>query len=121
MALKVMIVDDSLFMRKMLRDLLEREGYQVVAEASDGVEAVATYREHLPDLTTLDIVMPNKTGIEALQEIIAFAPAARVVMCSAVGQESLSAAATEAGAKGFILKPFDPELVARTLKEACAE
>jgi|SRR6185369_1729644 len=119
MATTVMIVDDSLFMRKMLRDLVEEEGYEVVAEASDGEEAVAKYREFLPDLTTLDIVMPNKTGIEALKEIMALNPAARVVMCSALGQESLTAAAAEAGAKAFILKPFNPELVLQVLREAC--
>jgi two-component system, chemotaxis family, chemotaxis protein CheY len=119
MATTVMIVDDSLFMRKMLRDLLEEEGYEVIAEASDGVEAVAKYQESRPDLTTLDIVMPNKTGIEALQEIIALDPAACVVMCSAVGQESLTAAAARAGAKAFILKPFNPEMVAQILREAC--
>ena len=119
MPIRVMIVDDSLFMRKMLRDLLEKEGFQVVCEASDGVEAVAKYRETRPDLATLDIVMPNKTGIEALREITAFDPAARVVMCSAVGQEELTLAAAQAGAKAFILKPFHPELVVRTLREAC--
>ena len=117
MATTVMIVDDSLFMRKMLRDILEEEGYQIAAEASDGEEAVARFKECRPNLTTLDIVMPNKTGIEALQEIIAFDPAARVVMCSAIGQESLTRAAAEAGAKAFILKPFNPELVTRVLKE----
>jgi two-component system chemotaxis response regulator CheY len=119
MATTVMIVDDSLFMRKMLRDILEGEGYEIAAEASDGVEAVAKYQETRPDLTTLDIVMPNKTGIEALQEIIAFDPAARVVMCSAVGQESLTRAAAQTGARAFILKPFNPDLVARVLREAC--
>jgi len=117
MAGTVMIVDDSLFMRKMLRDLLEQQGYQVVAEASDGNEAVARFREFRPDLTTLDIVMPNKNGIEALQEIMVFDPAARVVMCSAVGQEPFTVAANEAGAKAFILKPFNPELVAQVLKD----
>ena len=119
MATTVMIVDDSLFMRKMLRDLLQEAGYEIVAEASDGVEAVAKYRDCLPDLTTLDIVMPNKTGIEALREITAFDPAARVVMCSALGQESLSDAAAQAGARAFIIKPFNSELVVRILKEAC--
>jgi two-component system chemotaxis response regulator CheY len=119
MAITVMIVDDSLFMRKMLRDILEEEGYEIVAEACDGVEAVAKYRQTRPDLTTLDIVMPNKTGIEALQEIIAFDPAARIVMCSAIGQESLTVAASQTGAKAFILKPFNTELVVRVLKEAC--
>lgn len=114
----VLIVDDSLFMRKMLRDIVEEEGYEVVAEASDGQEAVDRYKECRPDLVTLDIVMPNKTGIEALQEIMAFDPAAKVVMCSAIGQESLTVAANEAGAKAFILKPFNPELVTSVLKEA---
>ncbi|HJV64338.1 MAG TPA: response regulator [Geomonas sp.] len=117
MARTVMIVDDSLFMRKMLRDILEEEGYEVTAEASDGEEAVEKFRECRPDLTTLDIVMPNKTGIEALKEIMALEPAARVVMCSAMGQESLTSAASEAGAKAFIVKPFNPELVARVIKE----
>jgi two-component system, chemotaxis family, chemotaxis protein CheY len=117
MAMTVMIVDDSLFMRKMLRDILEEEGYQVAAEASDGDEAVQMYKEVRPELTTLDIVMPNKTGIEALKEIMAFDPAAKVVMCSAMGQESLTSAAAEAGAKAFIVKPFNPELVARVIKE----
>lgn len=117
MATTVMIVDDSLFMRKMLRDILEEEGYQIVAEASDGEEAVTKYQEFHPDLVTMDIVMPNKTGIEALQVIMVLNPQARVVMCSAIGQESLTAAATQAGAKAFILKPFNPELVARVVKE----
>lgn len=117
MAIKVMIVDDSLFMRKMLRDILTEEGYEITAEASDGEEAVARYRESLPDLVTLDIVMPNKGGIEALQEIMAYDASARVVMCSAIGQEALTTAAAEAGAKAFILKPFNPELVTRVLRE----
>lgn len=117
MATTVMIVDDSLFMRKMLRDILQEEGYLVAAEASDGEEAVRLYQEFRPDLVTLDIVMPNKTGIEALQEIMAFDPKARVVMCSAIGQESFTNTAMQAGAKAFILKPFNPELVARVLKE----
>ncbi len=117
MSSTVMIVDDALFMRKMLRNILEAEGYQIVAEASDGDEAVAKFQEHRPDLVTLDIVMPNKTGLEALQEIMALDPAAKVVMCSAIGQESFTAAAVRAGARAFILKPFNPELVAHVLKE----
>lgn len=117
MATTVMIVDDSLFMRKMLRDILQEEGYEVVAEASDGFEAVRMYREHHPNLVTLDIVMPNKSGIDALREIMILDPEARVVMCSAIGQEALTQAANQAGAKAFILKPFNPDLVARTLKE----
>ena len=119
MATRVLIVDDSLFMRKMLRNLLEAEGYQVVGEAGDGTEAVAMFQLTRPDLTTLDIVMPGRNGIEALQEIMAIDPAARVVMCSAVGQDALGAAAAQAGAKAFILKPFNPELVIRIIKESC--
>ncbi|ACH37651.1 response receiver CheY associated with MCPs of class 44H [Citrifermentans bemidjiense Bem] len=117
MATTVMIVDDSLFMRKMLRDILTEEGYEITAEASDGNEAIEKYQECRPDLVTLDIVMPNKTGIEALQIIMVLDPQARVVMCSAIGQESMTEAAAKAGAKAFILKPFNPELVARTLRE----
>jgi two-component system, chemotaxis family, chemotaxis protein CheY len=118
MSITVMIVDDSLFMRKMLRDIVEAEGYQVAAEASDGDEAVAKYRQSRPTLTTLDIVMPKKNGIEALREIIAFDPAARVVMCSAVGEESFTGAAAREGARGFILKPFSREVVAEALRVA---
>jgi two-component system, chemotaxis family, chemotaxis protein CheY len=119
MATTVMIVDDALFMRKILRDILEGAGYQVVAEAADGVEAVSQFQQSRPDLVTLDIVMPNKTGIEALHEIMALDAGAKVVMCSAVGQESLSQAAAQGGAKAFILKPFNPELVVQVLKDVC--
>lgn len=118
MAITVMIVDDSLFMRKMLRDILEREGYLVVAEASDGDEAVRKYREYRPNLTTLDIVMPNKNGIEALAEIKRLDQGARVVMCSAVGEESFTSAAAQGGAKGFILKPFNRDSVCEILDKA---
>jgi two-component system, chemotaxis family, chemotaxis protein CheY len=118
MAITVMIVDDSLFMRKMLRGIVESEGYQVVAEASDGATAVQRYKEWRPDLTTLDIVMPEMNGIEALCAIRAFDPNARVVMCSAVGEESFTSAAAKGGAKGFVLKPFNRELVVAALREA---
>ncbi|UFS71566.1 response regulator [Geomonas sp. RF6] len=118
MAAKVMIVDDSLFMRKMLRDIVENAGYQVVAEAADGAEAVAKFSEIRPDLTTLDIVMPNKTGIEALREIMALDPAAKVVMVSSLGQESQIAEAKAVGAKSFVVKPFSAEAVARVIRDA---
>jgi two-component system, chemotaxis family, chemotaxis protein CheY len=117
MSTTIMIVDDALFMRKMLRDILEAAGYEVVAEAADGDQAVANYRQYRPQLTTLDIVMPVKTGIDALKEIMALDPAAKVVMCSAIGQEGFTEVAIEAGAKAFIQKPFNPELVVRVLKE----
>ena len=106
MALRVMIVDDALFMRNMLKDIFLRAGYVVVAEAENGEAALGLYLENRPDLVTMDIVMPRKSGVEALQEIMAADPAACVVMVSALGQDSLVLEAVEAGAKDFIVKPF---------------
>jgi two-component system chemotaxis response regulator CheY len=117
MGLKILIVDDTLFMRHMLRGIVEEEGWTVVAEAANGVEAVEKYRECLPDITTMDIVMPLKSGIEALNEIIAFDGKARVVMCSALGQEGLVEEARKAGALGYILKPFDQDMVIEEIRK----
>jgi two-component system chemotaxis response regulator CheY len=100
----------------MLRGILEEAGCEIIAEAADGMEAVAKYREFRPDITTMDIIMPVKNGIEALSEIIAFDSNARVIMCSAVGQESLVHAAQAAGALDFIIKPFNPERVTEVIK-----
>jgi two-component system, chemotaxis family, chemotaxis protein CheY len=116
MTIKLMIVDDSLFMRNMLRGILESDGYQIVAEAADGVEAVAKYLEFRPEITTMDIIMPVKNGIEALSEIISLDAGAKVVMCSAIGQESLIQTAHTAGAKDYLLKPFKPERVKEVIK-----
>ncbi len=107
MPYRILIVDDALFMRNMLRDIFSRQDdFEVVGEAANGVEAVERYRELQPDLVTMDIVMPLKSGIEALQEIVALDGGARVVMCSALGQESLIVEAVSAGALDFIVKPF---------------
>ena len=111
MSLRVMIVDDALFMRNMLKDICERAGFAVVAEADNGEEALALYREHRPDLVTMDIVMPRRSGIEALRDIVADDPEARVVMVSALGQDSLVLEAVEAGARDFIVKPFREDKV----------
>ena len=111
MGLKVLIADDALFMRNMLREIFVKAGFQVVGEAVNGVEAVERYHELRPDLVTMDIVMPLKSGIEALQQITREDPAARVVMCSALGQEALVIEAVQAGAKDFIVKPFKEERV----------
>jgi len=111
MSLNVMIVDDALFMRNMLKDICQRAGYAVVAEADSGEAALELYRQHRPDLVTMDIVMPKRSGIEALQEIMAEDPAARVVMISALGQDTLVIEAIEAGARDFIIKPFKEERV----------
>ncbi len=111
MALRVLIADDALFMRNMLRDIFVKAGFEIVGEATNGVEAVERYRELRPDLMTMDIVMPLKSGIEALQQITAEDAGARVIMCSALGQESLVLEAVQAGAADFIVKPFKEERV----------
>lgn len=116
MAFKVLIADDALFMRNLLKDILERAGLQVVAEATNGKEAVDLYREHRPDLVTMDIVMPLQSGIEALQEIMGQDPQAQVVMCSALGQETLVLEAVQSGAKDFIVKPFKEERVVEVVR-----
>ena len=108
MAFKVLVVDDASFMRSMIRDIFARGPFVVVGEAENGMEAIRLYRELHPDLTTMDIVMPQMDGITALREIMQLDPAARVVMCSALGQEALIAEAIEAGACEFIVKPFHP-------------
>ncbi len=116
MALKILIVDDALFMRTLLRGILEEEGWEVVGEAADGADAVVKYQQLRPDVTTMDIVMPKKSGIEALAEIMEIDDQARVVMCSAMGQEALVEEAKMAGARGYIIKPFDPQQVKITIR-----
>jgi len=111
MGVRVLIVDDALFMRNMLKDIFVRAGHTVVGEAANGEEAVARYRELKPQLVTMDIVMPMKSGIEALKEIRREDPAACVVMCSALGQDALVVEAVQSGAKDFIVKPFKEERV----------
>ena len=109
MSKRVLIVDDAAFMREMLRDILTDGGYEVVGEAVDGEQAVAQFRELSPDITTLDIVMPRKSGLEALREIRSLDENACIVMCSALGQEAMVMEALEAGARDFIVKPFKPD------------
>jgi two-component system chemotaxis response regulator CheY len=121
MSERILIVDDAAFMREMLCDLLTEEGYQIAAEAADGDEAVAAYAEHSPDLVMLDIVMPRKSGLEALREIVAHDPEAKVVMCSALGQESLVMEALEAGAKDFVVKPFKPDRAIDVIKKVLSK
>ncbi len=108
---RVLICDDAEFMRTLIKDVLTKGGYEIVGEAANGEEAVAKYKMLKPDLVTMDIVMPVKSGIDALKEIIAYDPNAKVVMCSALGQEILVMDAIEAGAKDFIVKPFTEENV----------
>jgi two-component system chemotaxis response regulator CheY len=120
MALRIMVVDDALFMRNMLKDIFVRAGYDVVAEAENGEAALELYQETKPDLVTMDIVMPKKSGIEALQEIMASDPHACVVMVSALGQDSLVLESVESGAKDFIVKPFKEDNVLAIIKRITA-
>ena len=117
---RILVVDDAAFMRKMVKDALAAAGHEVVGEAGNGVEAVARYQELKPDLVTLDITMPEKDGLAALGEIIAADPSARVVMCSALGQETKVVQALKLGAKDFVVKPFQGDRVAEAVGKALA-
>lgn len=103
----VLVVDDAMFMRKMLSDILNKAGYDVVAEAADGKEALTKYKEHKPDVVTMDITMSPVNGIDGCRLIREEDPEAKVLMVSAMGQETMVINAIKAGAKGFIVKPFD--------------
>ena len=113
----VLIADDASFMRQMIREIIEPEGYEVVSEANNGVEAVERFEEFAPDIVTMDIVMPKQSGIDAVKDILVRYPAARIVMCSALGQDTLVMESLEAGAMDFIVKPFKPESVLGTLEK----
>ena len=114
---RVLVVDDAIFMRNMLKDIFNDDQFEIVGEAANGVEAVERFKELRPDLTTMDIVMPFKSGIEATKEILAIDKNAIVVMCSALGQESLVMEAIEAGAADFVVKPFKPDDVHRVVQK----
>jgi two-component system, chemotaxis family, chemotaxis protein CheY len=107
----VLICDDALFMRSMLGDILKSAGFDVVGEAQTGSEAVKQYRALHPDLVTMDIVMPDMGGIDAVRTIIKEYPQARILMCSAMGQQALVIEAIQAGARDFVVKPFQPSRV----------
>jgi two-component system, chemotaxis family, chemotaxis protein CheY len=111
MSRTVLICDDALFMRNMLAEILTQAGFDVVAQAQTGAEAVTMYREHRPDLVTMDIVMPDMGGIDAVRAIVAEFPQARIMMCSAMGQQALVIEAIQTGARDFVVKPFQPSRV----------
>ncbi|ATO47945.1 MULTISPECIES: response regulator [Brevibacillus] len=117
MSNKVLIVDDAAFMRMMVKEILTKNGFTVVGEASDGAQAVEKYKELGPDLVTMDITMPEMDGITALKEIRKMDPNARVIMCSAMGQQSMVIDAIQAGAKDFIVKPFQADRVIEAIKK----
>jgi two-component system, chemotaxis family, chemotaxis protein CheY len=107
----VLICDDAVFMRTMISDILEESGYEIVGQAESGVQAIERYKSLRPDLVTMDIVMPDMGGIDAVREITSFDANAKILMCSAMGQQALVVEAIQAGAKDFVVKPFQPSRV----------
>jgi two-component system chemotaxis response regulator CheY len=117
---RVLVVDDAAFMRKMVSDALSKAGHEVIGEACNGAEAVESFRTLKPELTTLDITMPEKDGLQALGEIMTLDPTARVIMCSALGQESKVLESIKLGARDFVVKPFQPARVQEAVEKALA-
>jgi len=116
----ILVVDDAAFMRMMVKDILTKDGHQVVGEAANGIEAIEQYAKLQPDLVTMDITMPEMDGIEALKRIKQDDPKARVLMCSAMGQQTIVIEAIQAGAKDFVVKPFQADRVLEAIKKALA-
>ncbi|AOZ94231.1 response regulator [Paenibacillus crassostreae] len=117
MANRILIVDDAAFMRMMIRDILTKNGFEVVGEAQDGAQAIEKFKELRPDLITMDITMPEMDGIAALKEIKKIDPSAKVIMCSAMGQQAMVIDAIQAGAKDFIVKPFQTDRVVEAINK----
>ncbi|MBQ9867003.1 MAG: response regulator [Lachnospiraceae bacterium] len=114
---KILVVDDAAFMRMMIKDILTKNGYEVAGEAENGVVAVSKYTELKPDLVLMDITMPEKDGIQALKDIKANDSSAKVIMCSAMGQQAMVIEAIQSGAKDFIVKPFQADRVIEAVKK----
>jgi len=124
MAARIMIVDDALFMRKMLEDILTSEGFEICGEAENGKEAVEKYKELKPDVVTMDIVMPKMEeidGIGAVKEIMKIDSQAKIIIVSAMGQHALVVEAIQVGAKDFIVKPFQPSRVKEAIRRVLGE
>jgi two-component system chemotaxis response regulator CheY len=118
MAIKVLIVDDAAFMRMMIKDILSKNGYEIVGEAENGLKAVEKWQDLKPDLTTMDITMPEMDGITAVKEIKKVDPSAKIIMCSAMGQQAMVIEAIQSGARDFIVKPFQPDRVLEAVRKA---
>lgn len=116
MSATVMIVDDAVFMRSILRGIMKDKGFTVVAEAASGIEAMKNLRTCTPDIITLDIILPDANGIDLLESILEVCPQAKIVVCSSIGQEQIVKKALDLGAKAFIQKPFTPEKVIEVLQ-----
>jgi len=118
MSRRILIVDDAAFMRMMIKDILTKNNFEVVGEAADGLQAVEKYEELKPDLVTMDITMPEMDGIAALKKIKETNPEAKIIMCSAMGQQAMVIDAISAGAKDFIVKPFQADRVVEAIEKA---
>ena len=118
MAKSVLICDDAAFMRVMIKDILTKNGYEVVGEAENGIKAVEKYTETKPDLVMMDITMPEMDGIQALKKIKEGDPGATSIMCSAMGQQAMVIESIQSGAKDFIVKPFQADRVLEAVKKA---
>jgi two-component system chemotaxis response regulator CheY len=114
---RIMVVDDSIFMRLMIKNILLELGHEIVAEASNGLEAISLFLQHSPDMITLDITMPEMDGITALKEIKSYKSDSKIIMVSAMGQQSFVIEAITLGARDFIVKPFDKDRVAEAVKK----
>ena len=112
---KILVVDDAKFMRMMVSNIIVEMGHEVIAEGSNGEEAVELYKKHHPDIVMMDITMPTKDGLQAVKEIIAFDASAKVIMCSAMGQQAMVMDAIKSGAKNFIVKPFQKENIEKAI------
>ena len=117
MAKNIMIVDDAAFMRMMIKDILTKNGYNVVGDAENGAVAIDKYNECQPDLVLMDITMPEMDGLQALKKIKANDPSATVIMCSAMGQQAMVIESIQSGAKDFIVKPFQADRVLEAVKK----
>lgn len=115
---RILIVDDAAFMRMMIKDILVKNGFEVVGEAENGAIAVNMYKDLKPDLVTMDITMPEMDGISAVKKIKEADPAAKIIMCSAMGQQMMVMEAIQAGARDFIVKPFQQDRVVQAVKKA---
>ena len=118
MGKRILIVDDAAFMRMMIKDILTKNNFEVVGEAADGLQAIDKYMELKPDLVTMDITMPEMDGITALKAIKEKDPTAKIIMCSAMGQQAMVIDAISAGAKDFIVKPFQADRVVEAIEKA---
>jgi len=118
MAKRILVVDDAAFMRMIIKDILVKNGYEVCAEAEDGLKAIEKYISTRPDLVMMDITMPNMDGIQALKEIKKLDKNAKIVICSAMGQQAMVIESIQAGALDFVVKPFQADRVIRTVQKA---